>query len=92
MQLGILPPFIRESELAAARLSNPGRRPEEVLTVSFRPDEMPSDQIGPARVGHIDRGVSDRRAQMDSQFELTGGRTVQPEDVRQLCSNPVVPS
>jgi hypothetical protein len=31
------------------------RRPEEVLTVSCRHDELPSDQIGPARVGRIDR-------------------------------------
>ena len=35
---------------------------------------------------------SDRSAQKDSQFEGTGARTVASEDVRQLGSNPVVPT
>jgi hypothetical protein len=37
------------------------RRPEEVLTVSCRHDELPSDQIGPARVGRIDRSQMRRK-------------------------------
>jgi hypothetical protein len=45
-----------------------------------------------ARVGHIARGVSDRSAQKDYQFEVTGAGIVTPEDVRQLGSNPVVPT
>ncbi len=36
-------------------------------------------------------GVSDRRAQKDSQFDVIGARTVGPEDLGQLGSNPVVP-
>jgi len=35
--------------------SHLGHRPKKVLTVSCRPDGLPSDQIGPARVGYIDR-------------------------------------
>jgi hypothetical protein len=35
---------------------------------------------------------SDRRAQKDSQFEVTSAGTVSPGDVRQLGSNPVVPT
>src|SRR5262245_31239497 len=53
-----------------------------------------------ARVGLIDEVTSaqsasvssDRRAQKDSQFEVTGAGNVAPEDVRQLGSNPVVPN
>jgi hypothetical protein len=36
--------------------------------------------------------VSDRRAQKDSQFEVTGAGTVEPEELRQLGSNPVAPT
>src|SRR4051794_13341042 len=33
---------------------------EKVLTASRRPDELPSDQIGSARVGLIDQGICRR--------------------------------
>jgi hypothetical protein len=36
-------------------------------------------------------GVSDRRAQKDSDFKVTRAGTGALEDVPQLCSNPVAP-
>jgi hypothetical protein len=45
------------------------------------------------RAGALARlGVSsDRSAQKDSPFEVTGARTVAPENVHQLGSNPAAP-